>query len=247
MGLAQNLHSDQPKNDNDFIPTELPSNLMSLRRKIAFFVALVMIVSVLISYLLWLRFGVYTYERRIVRKPASLQEAMALTVAEYFNYSDTFGKQTLTPIYLRDPMFIDAEAIQYYNDRFDNLMEQSWGKPKSVRFSYEAKVFSWDRIHVIGDSGIQVQSQNGSVLIEYDPSTLGPAEFAQWNGSDYKLIDASDIDFSLPKSYVVEMTLENEEHFGPLAASVVHAHQLVIMDEHFVAVLLCISSWLAVA
>jgi len=43
------------------------------------------------------------------------------------------------------------------------------------------------------------------------------------------------------------MTLENEEYFGPLAASMVHAHQLVIIDEHFVPVLLCISSWLAVA
>ena len=144
-------------------------------------------------------------------------------------------------------MFIDADAIQYYNDRFDNFTEKAWDKPKSIRFSYEAKVFSWDQIHVVGDSGIQVQSLNGSVLIEYAPSVLGPVELAQWNGSDYKLIDASDINFSLPTSYVIEMTLENEEYFGPLAASMVHAHQLVIIDEHFVPVLLCISSWLAVA
>lgn len=220
---------------------------MSLRRKIVLLIALVMIVTVLVSYLLWLRFGVYTYERRIVRKPANLQEAMALAVAEYFNYSDTFGKQTLTPVYLRDPMFIDADAIQYYNDRFDNFEEKAWNRPKSIRFSYEAKVFSWDRIHVIGDSGVQVQSQNGSVLIDYDLSISGSTESAQWNGSDYELIDAGDIDFFLPRSYVVEMTLENEEYFGPLAASFVHAHQLVVIDENFVAALLCISSWLAVA
>jgi hypothetical protein len=194
-----------------------------------------------------LRYGVYTYERRIIRKPTNLQEAMALAVAEYSNYSDIFGKPELTPVYLRDPMFIDADAIQYYNDRFDNFTEKAWNKPKSIRFSYEAKVFTWDQIRVVGNSEIQVQSLNGSVIIEYVSRVLGPMELAQWNGSNYDKVGVGDIDFSLSKSYVVEMTLEYEEYFGPLAASAVHAHQLVIIDEHFVAVLLCISSWWAVA
>lgn len=235
-----------------------------MRRKIALLIALVIIVSIPASYLLWSlyvhRYGAYVYERRIIRKPANLQEAMALTVAEYSNYSDIFGKPRLTPISPHDPMsytwanFIDADVIQYYSDRFDNFTDRAWDKPKEIRFQYEANVFTWDEIRVVYvaapegtssfNSKIQVESSNGSVLLENAPHH-GPAwgmEFAQWNGSDHHWISASEIEFSLSKSYVVEMEFEYRETWGPLAAFIVDAYQLIIIDETFVPTLLCIQS-----
>jgi hypothetical protein len=250
-------------NDNDFIPTPLPQNLISVRRKIALLIALVIIVSIPVSYLLWSlyihRYGTL-YEREIIRKPANLQEAFALATAEYSNYSDIFSKSRLTPIGPHDPMsytwanFIDAEVVQYYSERFDNLTGKAWDKPKEIRLRYEANVFTWDQIRVVYipapegtssyNSKIQIQSSNGSVLLENAPYH-GPAwdmEFAQWNGSDHHRINASEIDFSLSKSYVVEMSLRYSETWGPLAAFIVDAYQLIIVDDHFVAVLLCVQS-----
>jgi len=251
-------------NNNDFIPTRLSSNLMSLRRKIALLIALVTIVSIPVSYLLWSMYthrnGGYVYEREIVRKPANLQEAFALAVAEYSNYSDIFSKLGLTPTSSHDPMayvwanFIDAEVIQYYNDRFDNFTEKVGNKPKEIEFNYEARVFTWDQIRVVYvlapegtssyNSKIQVQSSNGSVLLENAPyhyPALG-MEFAKWNGHEHYRINANEINFSLSKSYVVEMSLEYSETWGPLAAFFVDAYQIIVVDENFVPLLLCVQA-----
>ena len=235
-----------------------------MRRKIALLIAIVIIVSIPASYFLWSlyirRLGPYIYEREIVRKPANLQEAMALAVAEYSSYSDIFAKSRLTPISPHDPMaytwanFIDAEVIQYYNDRFDNFTERIWDKPQAIEFNYEAKVFTWDQIRVvyvpapegtsIYNSKIQVQSLNGSVLLENAPYH-GPAwgmEFVQWNGHEHQRINANETDFSLSKGYVVEMSLKYSETWGPLAAFVVDAYQIIVVDEGFVPLLLCIQA-----
>lgn len=227
---------------------------MSLNRRIALLIALVIIASTPVFYILWSRYYVYHYERKIIRNPANLQEAMALAVAEYSNYSDIFNKPKLTPLNPEEPWvydlraytwanFIDAKVIQYYNDRFDNFTEKAWDKPKSIEFNYEAKAFTWDQVQVVyRDSEIQIQSLNGSVLLEYDPgkSVLGPLEFVRWNGSDCNRISAGEIDFSLSRSYVAVMSLQYIETWGPLAAFYVDIHQFIVINENFLAVLACV-------
>lgn len=228
---------------------------MSLRRKLALLVAFLIIVTIPVSYFLWSMYvrlyGANIYERTVNRKPTNLQEAFALDVAEYSNYSHIFGMPKFTPP--QDSRaytwadFIDAEVIQYYNDRFDNFTHKAWDKPRQIRFRYEANISTWNQIHVVYvpspedpyNSRIQVQSMSGSILLE----SYGAMEFAHWNGSDYHRINASEIDFSLSKSYVVEMELEYCEIWAPLAAFSVEVCQLIIVDEHFIAVLSCIQSY----
>jgi len=225
---------------------------MNLRRKLALLVALIIIVSIPISYFLWSMYvrlyGVNIYEKTINRKPTSLQEAFALDVAEYSNYSHIFGKPNFASIWAD---FIDAKVIQYYNDRYDNFTQKDWDKPRQIRFRYDANVSTWNQIHVVYvptpedhyNSKIQVQSINCSILLE----NVGYMEYAHWNGSDHQKINASEIDFFIPKSYVVRMELEYFEYYGPLAASYLEINQLVIVDENLVAVLLGIESSKALA
>jgi len=66
--------------------------------------------------------------------------------------------------------------------------------------------------------------------------------FAYRNDSEYLKVMAEEINFSLPKSYVIEMTLEYDEIWGPLAAFFVEVYQIIIMDQEFVPYLFCTQS-----
>lgn len=236
-----------------------------MKRKIALVIALVMIFSISISYLIW---SLYLYrdthpeyERTIARNTSNLQEANALTIAENSDYSTIFDLQRFTAMNHNETWaytwanFIDTQVTEYYDDRFENLKGKIGDiKPKSIRFHYEADVFAWDQIRVIYipapeggsiyDDSIQILSANGSVLLENAQYT-GPRwgmKFAYWNGSEYQRITAEDINFSLAKSYVIEMTLRYDEIWGPLAAFFAKVYQITIADQHFMPLLLCIQS-----
>lgn len=231
-----------------------------MKRKIALGITLIIIISILISYLIW---SLYLhrdthpkYERTIVRNTTNLQETNALTIAENSNYSNIFNMQRFTTMNHNETWaytwanFIDTQVIQYYDDRFENLK----GKIGSIRFHYEANVFAWDQIRVvyipapeganIYSDSIQILSLNGSVLLENAQYT-GPRwgmKFAYRNDSEYQRITAEEINFSLSKSYVIEMTLDYDEIWGPLAAFYVRVYQIIIVDQYFVPFLFCIQS-----
>jgi hypothetical protein len=236
-----------------------------LKGKIALVIALVIIISISISYRIW---SLYLYrdthpkyERTIVRHTSNLQEANALTIAENSNYSNIFNLQRFTTMNHNETWaytwanFIDTQVIEYYDDRFENLKGKIGDiKPESIRFHYEANVFAWDQIRVvyipapeggsIYDDSIQILSPNGSVLLENAQYT-GPRwgmKFAYGNGSEYQRITAEEINFSLAKSYVIEMTLRYDEIWGPLAAFFVKVYQIIIVDQYFMPLLFFIQS-----
>jgi hypothetical protein len=224
-----------------------------LTRKIALSIALVILISISISYFIWFR---YThrdshprYERTIVRNISTVEEANALTFAENSNYTDIFNLQRFETWDNNKPWaytwanFIDTQVIQYYDDRFENSKGKLGNRrPEGIKFHYKANVSTWNQIRVVyipAPDAIQVLSLNGSILFEkavYSGRVTG-MKFAYRNDSEYQMITAEEIDFSLSKSCVVEMILEYCEYWGPLAAFSVRVHQIVIVDQDFLPLL----------
>ena len=231
-----------------------------MRRNVALLVALVIVISISISYLLWFRYmhrdTPPPYERAVIRNTSNVEEANVLTLAENSNYSDIFNLQRFTTWNNNETWaytwanFIDTQVIEYYSDRFENLK----GKPERIKFHYEVNVSTWDQIRVvyvpapeganIYDDAMQILSPNGSVLFENAKYT-GPRwgmQFAHRNDSEYRSIVAEEINFSLSKSYVIEMTLTYNEIWGPLAAFYVKVYQIIIVDQNLVPSLYCVQS-----
>lgn len=221
-----------------------------------------MVASVAASYILLTRFVTRhyvagLYEKSIVRNTDNAEEENALSAAENSNYTDIFNLNKFTGSW--DPNdtwpytwanFIDAEVIEYYDDRFENLK----GAPEDTEFRYEADVYTWNQVRMVYvpppengsryDDSIRFVSLNGSLLFRNSDYT-GPAwgmRFAYRNDSVYRRIQAGEIDFCFSKSYVVEMKLEYSEVWGPLAAFHADVYQIIIVDQDFVPLLLCVQS-----
>lgn len=227
-----------------------------MRRKIGLMLTIVIIVSMSISYFLLSLFSAGEYEKAIVRNTINVEEANALTITENSNYSDIFNLQRFKAWDHNETWeytwanFIDTKVIEYYDDRYENLR----GKPRGIKFHYQANVSTWDQIRVlyvpapkganIYADAIQVLSPNGSVLFENAQYTgrIWGMRFAYRNDSEYQEIVAEEIDFSLSKSYVIEMTLSYDETWGPLAAFIVWVYQIIIVDQDFVPFLYCVQS-----
>jgi hypothetical protein len=189
------------------------------------------------------------YERTIARSPNTIEETNALAIAEDFNYTSIFGLQGFTTRDHNDTWaytwanFIDTQVIDYYNYRFEALKGRVLAKPEGIRYHYQANVSTWDQVHVVYDDAIQVLSRNGSVLWQNSHYVTSLMKFAYRNASGYQRIAAEEINFSLSKSYVVEMTLEYDEMWGPLAGFVVGNYQIVVVDQDFAPFLCCVESW----
>lgn len=191
-----------------------------------------------------------TAMRAIVRNTDNAEEENALSAAENANYTDIFKVErfigyTNSSDYSRYTWanFIDAEVINYYDNRFESLK----GKPEYMQFSYEANVYAWNQIDVVyvpEPDSIRVLSLNGTVLFENANYTIPGSgmRFAYRNDTGYQEIQAGEINFSFSKSYVAEMKLGYSETYGSLAAFWSDVYQIIIMDEHFEPLLLCVQS-----
>jgi hypothetical protein len=221
-----------------------------------------MVILVAVSYILLTRLDLLnnsagSYEKSIDRKTDNDEEENALSAAENANYTDIFKVErfegyTNSSDYSQYTWanFIDEKVINYYDARFESLKE----KPKDMEFSYEANVYAWNPIRVVyvpapengsldADS-IRVLSLIGTVLFENADYT-GPGwgmRFAYRNDSGYREIQAGEINFSFSKSYVVEMKLRYSETYAPLAAFWSDVYEIIIVDEHFEPLLLCVQS-----
>jgi len=225
-------------------------------------IALITVASVTVSYILLTRFVIRhyvtgRYEKSIARNTDNAEEENALSATENSNYTDIFNLNRFTGSENSNDTwpytwanFIDAEVIEYYNDRFESLK----GTPEGIEFRYEANVYAWNQIRLvyvpppengsIYDDSIRVLSLNGSLLFRNADYT-GPAwgmRFAYRNDSGYQEIQAGGIDFSFSKSYVVEMRLEYSEVWGPLAAFYADVYQIILVDQDFAPLLLCVQS-----
>lgn len=232
-------------------------NNKSLNKKILLLIALVIVASILIPHFLLSLFSV-KYEKAIIRNTSNVEEVNALAISENSNYSDIFNLQRFTTGNSNETWpytwanFIDIQVVEYYDDRFENLKGKL--EPRSIHFRYEANVFTWDQIRVvyvpapeggnIYNDAIQILSPNGSVLFENAQYT-GPRWgmlFAYRNDSEYQEVMAEEINFSLSKSYVIEMKLTYDEYYAPLAAFFVDVYQIIIVDQDFVPFLFCVQS-----
>ena len=95
---------------------------------------------------------------------------------------------------------------------------------------------SWNQIHIAHVSmsdntdSINVLSSNGTILFQ---NSGWATKYAYYNGSWQQPINASEINFDLAKSYIIEMDLHYMETYAPLAAFYSHVIQRVIMDENY--------------
>jgi len=214
-------------------------------------IALLIIVSISIYYFSLPLLSAGTYEKAIVRNTDNVEEAHALTIAENINYSDIFNLPAFTSWDQNEDWgytwteFIDANVVEYYDYRFENLK----GQPERIDFHYVANVFTWSQIQVVYvpvpkgetrvDDAIHILSTNGSILYTVEK---WETSFAYRNNSEYRRVEAEEINFSLPKSYVIAMKLEYDETWAPLAGFGCNVYQTIILDQDFAPFLLCVQS-----
>lgn len=223
-------------------------------------IALLMAASAAVSYILLTSLNTgsnspSSYEKSILRNTDDEEERKALSAAENINYTDIFKVERFQSSNFSDyshytwANFIDAEVIKYYDDRYENLK----GKPEDIDFRYEANVYAWDqfRIHTpprenedYYNDTIRVLSPNGTILFQ-NANFTGPnwgMKFTYRNGSSYQEIPAYEINLSFSNSYVVEMKMQYSEIYAPLAAFFSDNYQIIVLDQNFVPLLLCVQS-----
>jgi len=229
-----------------------------LRRKaVLLLVALFAVGLVAVSYIFFTLCVERHYEKAIVRNTDNAEEKNALLAAENTNYTGIFNLDRFTKSENSHDAWpytwanlIDTGVIEYYDDRYENLK----GTPRDIGFHYEANVYSWNQIRMvyvpppengsIYNDSLSIISLNGSLLLQNAKYT-GPAwgmRFAYGNNSGYREIQADEIDFSFSESYVVEMKLRYSEVYGPLAAFYSDVYQIIIVNQDFMPILLCVQS-----
>ncbi len=247
-------------------------NTQLSRKKVLLLIAPIIVAAVLDQYFLVMnQLGASSsgarFERSIVRKTRNSGEEAALATAESFDYPEIFGLTRFTggTGHLKQDLqgedgwpfaiytwanFIDTQVIEYYDDRFESLNETSQG----IEFSYHATVMQCGQIRVIyippprngntHDDALQVLGSNGSILFR-NSKYSGPSwgmRFACQNDSRYQEISAKEINFTVSRGYIVEMSLRYREYYGPLAAFGSIVYQIIVVDEDSIPLLLCVQS-----
>jgi hypothetical protein len=214
-----------------------------LRRNILILsVILFLAASVLAATLLLTRFGL-PQAPTPTPSPAisdgngnTIEEKRALAAAENFNVTEAFNQAPFEGGYT--PNFIDSKVINYYNNSYECAKE-------ITHFFYDANVYTWNQTHAIYDktgSSINVSSPNGSILFPSQGGWGVQIRYAYLNNSRYQEINADEIDFNFSNSYVVEMTLGYSQFPGPTAGYMVDVYQIVVVNEDFKPILLCVQS-----
>ena len=221
-----------------------------MKRKIGLLIISVLVVSIVVSYLALTRFApsLFThgeYKRAITRDFDNVEEENALIIAENINYPDIFHltrlRETTGPYKETWANCIDTQVIEYYDDRLENLK----GVRGKIEFEYEANVSTWKLIRLVSSqSHMRVQSSDGIVLhetIQY-PYSGWDMKFAHRNDSRYFAISAKEINVTLSMGYIVQMTMRYYEWWSSLAAFLVDNYQLIVMDQDFTPLLVCLQS-----
>jgi hypothetical protein len=225
--------------------------VMALRRRTLMLVVLILIAAIVVSYVLLTSLdtadNAYTYSKSITRNTSNTEEEHALSVAESINYAGIFNMTRLTGQgygwqgNISDysdytwAQLIDSEVIDYYDARSGSLKGNA-----GISYTYTATVHSWGQISVAhvpksedansDNTSVSILSSNGTILFQ---DSGWATQYAYYNGSWYQPVNASEINFNLSKSYVVEMELQYWEMYAPLAGFGSHVIQTVIMDENY--------------
>jgi hypothetical protein len=179
-------------------------------------------------------------------------EERALTTAESVYYTAITGKEHIymrgsedykhlgTYISYAYANFIDAEVLKYYQERYDYQQKQT--SPKGVTLNYMANVTQLAHVSITND---------GDVFVFYDvDNSVALTTAIFWypvsdthifykNQTGYQKL-RSDVNLNFSDCYFVEMTCRYHEYYAPLAAWWAETRQIVILDQNFVPVLICI-------
>jgi len=239
-----------------------------VRKKKILILAVCMVVLVIASLFVWNVLSQYSppkCERNISRNLNNQEEESALTAAESINYSaivsqERFDGSSDPQAYLNpgtylaytSANFIDSEAINYYQTRYDVLQDKAGPNyPKGIELTYEANVTKWSELRIYNspppenvkwhNSTIVMSTPNGT--IQFNSSHM---KFFYQNQSGYQMVEWA-YDFSFSDCYVVQMKLAYSEYYAPLAAFFSKVYQIVVLDRNLEPVLVGVESGMAVA
>jgi hypothetical protein len=186
----------------------------------------------------------------VVRNFGTLDEERAIVTAESIDYVAITGNERLslhgsedykhlgTYISYAYANFIDAEVIKYYQERYDYQQKQT--RPKSVTLNYVANVTQLAHVSITndGDSFVLYDTDN-SVALTATNFWSSDAYVFYKNQVEYQKLQ-SDVNLNFSDCYFIEMTCQYSEYYAPLAAWWAKTCQIVILDQNFVPVLICI-------
>jgi len=148
--------------------------------------------------------------------------------------------------------FIDAQNLQYYNDRFESLE----GKVLSIVFDYVANVSSCNNAKIIYvpapvnasmyDARVRILNSDGRILQEYNAGPYA-SKFASNNNSQIKETQADSINLEFFNCYVVDMQFEYWEMRGNLGGFGSFVKQTVIITADQKPVFICLQTGTAIS
>ena len=174
------------------------------------------------------------------------EEDKALTAAENANYSGIFGKERYWNGWgYTFASFIDSEVLRHFEDRYDSL--QGSGNPKRIELAYVANVTVWSQIRVVNtvpteNSSIRsltVSTLNGSVLLTAPNWDMS---IAYKKGTMWQLLNGTQFSLEFVDCYLVDMEFRYSEVYDHLDAFFSKVNQIVVVDQDFEPILLCLRS-----
>jgi hypothetical protein len=146
--------------------------------------------------------------------------------------------------------FIDSEVIDYYQNRYDYQRKQII-MPRGVTFTYNANVTYLEQMHICNTTQLEQGTKFNHDTNQFEPITwysraiafygtdssaplimVKPFQHMSYrNQSEYYTL-SPEFDLNFSNCYLVEMELEYEEVYNPLAGFWVHARQIVVLDQN---------------
>lgn len=201
------------------------------------------------------------YEKTIARNFDSQEQETALLAAESIDYSaitsfKRFGSSDpeayLHPgTYLAYEWtnFIDSEVIDYFETRFESQRGKLF--PRQIELNYEANVNSYSDFRIYNSPApegvawhnitVVMSAPNGSVSFN-----SGQMQFFYKNQSSYEIIQW-EYDFNFSNCHVIEMKLKYSEIYASTAGFFSNVHQIVVLDQNHMPVLVGLESGMAVS
>ena len=201
------------------------------------------------------------YEKTIVRNFDNQEQETVLLAAESIDYSSItslkrFGSNDpeaylhpSTYIAYAWTNFIDSEVIDYFETRFESQQEKL--SPIQIELNYEANVDSYSDFRIYNSPApegvawhnvtVVMSSPNGSVSFN-----SGQMQFFYKNQSSYEMTQW-EYDFNFFNCHVVEMKLSYSEIYGSTAGFFSNVHQIVVLDQDHIPVLVGLESGMAVS
>lgn len=204
------------------------------------------------------------YEIHINRNVEGQTEENVLAAVESLNYTEAiklerFNGPTDPEDYLKPRTYlvytfanyIDAKALNYYQDRYDSL--QGKGSPGRIEYAYDANVSEYQSFRIYNSptpAGVAWHNTTvvlvGSTPNGSDVSKCGVIQVYVANQTGYTLT-GWDYDYNFTDCYVVRMALEYNEVYAPTAAFYATVNQIMVMNRDYTPLLIGVSAGGAVA